>query len=88
MRVFHDEEHFVGAFFFDLMTGVVSLSLFRLDPSSITTENESRDGSIIHDLCISYTIPVTATFFLFFSEDDTASMIFKLIFFRKKWRKF
>jgi len=86
MRIFHDEEHFVGAFFFDLMTGI-SFSLFRLDPSSITTENASGDGSIIHDLYTSYTITVTAFLFLFFSEDDIA-LILKLILFRKKWRKF
>lgn len=41
MHVFHGEEHSVGAFFFDPTTGVISLSLFRFDPSSINAKNAS-----------------------------------------------
>lgn len=89
MHVFHGEEHSVGAFFFDPTTGVISLSLFRFDPSSITAKNASGDASVVRDLYTSCTIPpLTANLFSFFSfsENDIALAILKLIFFPEKIR--
>lgn len=89
MHVFHGEEHSVGAFFFDPTTGVISLSLFRFDPSSITAKNapggcecSSRFIYIMH-----YPAAYRESFLLFsFSENDIALAILKLIFFPEKIR--